>query len=336
MKPSRRGSALLFALVILVVLSSLMVSFLFRMHLESDLTIRYRATHRARSLATAGQEYAKLLLLKSLNPGNEPEPEYEEDFFIATRHLSRGVAVRGMERELGAGRFTLHILPESGRRNINQLAEADWRTLLEETGVPDDLHDELIGAFLDWTDADDASRLHGAESDDDFYRDAGYPVKNAPIDTLNELLLIKGFTRAIVYGGPLREEYDRPDDVVRGFADLLTVYGDATLNLNAVDRDTLLTLSGLREDQIDELLEQRRGLDGLPGTEDDGFASVSEALQAARLPNDAGSLFSVGDRRWVRVVSIGEVDGVRAGTWAVYEFSGQTLTTLAFREEEIP
>lgn len=336
MSLSRRGSALLFALVMLVILSSLMISFLFRMRLEQDLAIRYRATHKARALANAGQEYAKLLLIKSLNPGEEPEPEYGEDFFIATRHLGRGVAVRGLERELGDGTFTLHILPESGRRNINRLTEEDWRTLLEATGVPDDLHDELIGAFLDWVDADDLSRLHGAESDDDFYQDAGYPVKNAPIDTLNELLLVKGFTRAIVYGGPLREKYERPDETARGFADLLTVYGDATLNLNAVSRDTLIALTDLREDQIDSLLAQRHGLDGIPGTEDDGFTSVAEAFQAAGIPESAATLFTVGDRRWVRVVSIGDVDGVRAGIWAVHEFSGRTLTTLSFREEEIP
>ena len=33
-------------------------------------------------------------------------------------------------------------------------------------------------------------RLNGAESDDPYYK-RGYPVKNTPIDSINELLLIK-------------------------------------------------------------------------------------------------------------------------------------------------
>jgi hypothetical protein len=63
---------------------------------------------------------------------------------------------------------------------------------------------------------------------------------------------------------------------------------------------------------------------------------VAQALQLAGISGDAAGLFSVGDRSTVRIVSIGEVDGIRAGIWAVYEFSGQSLNLLSFREEEIP
>jgi hypothetical protein len=97
-----------------------------------------------------------------------------------------------------------------------------------------------------------------------------------------------------------------------------------------------MTVSGLREEQIDKLLLERAGVDGEWNTEDDGYSSVAQALQLAGISGDAAGLFSVGDRSTVRIVSIGEVDGIRAGIWAVYEFSGQSLNLLSFREEEIP
>ncbi len=334
--PLTSGSALIFALVILVVLSSLMISFLFRIHIEADLAASHRQRMKARALANAGQEKAKVMILQSLNVGNSPDEDMTEETFIQLRNLRRGMAVSGVTYELGDGTFTLHILPETGRRNVNQLSEPDWEALLEQTGVPEELHDELIANFLDWTDEDQANRLKGAEEDDPFYEDNGIPVKNAPLDTLEELLLIKGFTRAIVYGGSLREEYDMPDVQVQGIAHLLSVYGNGKVNLNAASKEVLMTISGLREEQVDSLLENRAGLDGIEGTEDDGFTRLNSALSSAGIPNDASEVLGIADRSHIRVLSIGDVGGTRAATWVVYEFLQRNLTVLAHREEEIP
>ena len=93
-------------------------------------------------------------------------------------------------------------LPEQGRRNVNTLTDEDWEEILDQAGVPQEMWAELIDCFHDWTDEDDEHHLNGAESDDSFYEERGYKCKNAPLDTVDELLLIKGFTPAIVYGGP--------------------------------------------------------------------------------------------------------------------------------------
>ncbi len=332
----RSGSALLLALVTLVILSALMVTFLFRIRLETELATRYRFRMKSQALARAGLEFGKLMLTKSLNPGNEAEEEYGEEFFLRLKNLQRGMGMSAFTHEMEDGSFTLHIQPEQGRRNINRLSEPDWEVMLENSGVPSELLNPLIGAFLDWTDANDLTRLHGAESDDPFYLDRGYTVKNAPIDTIDELLLIKGFTRALLYGGSLEEFWDMPDVQVTGIARLLTVYGDGRLNLNTADRDVLLSLSGLRSEQVDELLRGRDGIDGIPGTEDDGFRSVEEALSYAQIPAENAGVFNTADRRWVRIVSIGTAGNARAAIWSVLEFTGRDMVTVFFREEEIP
>jgi len=332
----KSGSALVLALVTIVVLSALVMSFLFQIRLESELAGRYRFRMKAQSLARAGTEYAKLLLIKSLRPGIEPEEEYGEDFFIRLQNLNRGLALTNHIHEMEDGFFSLSIQPESGRRNVNRLERADWEAMLESTGVPERLHDALIDCFLDFTDGNDLTRLNGAESDDPFYQDRGYAVKNAPLETLEELLLIKGFTRAIVHGGNLGEFWDMPDVTVRGIAPLLTVYGDGRININTATPEVLMTLPGITESQIERILEGRLGIDGIAGTELDGFRTPQEAVAFAGLPPDAAERFVTGERRFLRVTSIGEAGGVRSAAWTIFEQTGNNLFTLFHREEELP
>ncbi|MDA3875030.1 MAG: type II secretion system protein GspK, partial [Kiritimatiellae bacterium] len=332
MSASRTGSALMLALITIVVLSTLMVSFLFRIQLESDLAARARFGMKAEHLARGGQEYAKWILLKSLRAGNEPEEDMEERFFVATKNLQQGVAISEYAIETQSGRILLSITPETSRRNINQLSDADWEQMLENIGLPNRHHARLIACFKDWTDADEATLLLGAEADDPHYQDLELPVKNGPVESLNELGMIKGFTRSILHGGNLDEFYDEPETQVTGILPLVSVYGDGSVNLNSAPRDVLMTVSGIREEQVDRLIEGRWGPDQIPGTEDDGYPNAAQAMSVAGLPADAQSTFSTSDLRWVRVSSIGESGPVRKGIHAIYEFSGNQLTLLSYQE----
>jgi len=331
----KSGSALLLALVTVVVLSTLMVTFLFRVHMESDLAIRSRFGMKAEVLAEAGQEYGKWMVIQSVNTGNEADDDRGETFFVAAKNLQRGVALTGYRIDMEDGFILLSITPESSRRNVNRLSDPDWEQLLENSGVPEREHAKLISAFRDWTDEDETSRLLGAEEDDSYYQDLELPVKDGPIENLSELGMIRGFTSAILYGGTLEDYYDKPEVDVSGILGTLSVYGDETISLNAATRDVLLSLSGIREEQVDQILEGRAGNDGELGTEDDGFSNVEQGLAAASLSGDTQSLFSVSDLRFVRITSIGEVGGIRKGTLAIYEFTGSEMTLLSYQESDL-
>lgn len=64
---------------------------------------------------------------------------------------------------------------------------------------------ELADAILDWLDEDELPRKYGAESE--YYQrlDQRYRSKNGPLDTLDELLLVRGVTPELLYG----EDLDR-------------------------------------------------------------------------------------------------------------------------------
>ncbi|HOO17757.1 MAG: general secretion pathway protein GspK [Phycisphaerae bacterium] len=135
------------------------------------------------------------------------------------------------------------ITPESGKLNLNTADEAQIAALLNDVlsrlpqveNVP-----ELINALLDWRDADNDTREGGAESDYYNTLEPPYNAKNGPFDSIEELLLVKGFNAAILYGedvnrnGILDENendgpesfppYDNHDGTLdRGIAHYLTI-----------------------------------------------------------------------------------------------------------------
>lgn len=97
------------------------------------------------------------------------------------------------------------ITPEAGKLNLNAASEAEIERLL--TDVLQDLAldnvSDLIAALLDWLDEDDETRPGGAEADYYASLDPGYRPKNGKLDSLEELLLIKGWSAVPLYGEDL-------------------------------------------------------------------------------------------------------------------------------------
>lgn len=101
------------------------------------------------------------------------------------------------------------ITDELGKLNLNaadpnQLSSQLTR-LFSELVPPEIDAGELVDALLDWRDADEAARPKGAEND--YYRMQDPPTrcKNGPLESVEELLLIRGYTADILYG----EDYNR-------------------------------------------------------------------------------------------------------------------------------
>ncbi|MDD4736136.1 MAG: type II secretion system protein GspK [Kiritimatiellae bacterium] len=326
------GSALIVALWVLLLLSLLIGGFAFEMHIEAGITSHQRKKLHAQYLSRGGVEYARMLLVRSAKASEDDVASSEENESLVDNalRLSRGVTVSGMSIPLGRGRILLDVVPEEGRRNVNKLTDEEWEELLDQAGVPEDDWGELIDCFTDWVDEGDEHQLNGAESDDAFYEDAGYECKNAPLDTVDELLLIKGFTREVVYGERATEENPAP---MTGIARHLTTWGDGRINVNTASREVLMTLPGMDEWVVDEIIDGRVGDDGEAGTRDDGWESVDAVLAEAGLSPELRDKITVKDKQYVRVVSRGEVGNVRAGIWCIMEMTGDTPKPVFWREE---
>ncbi len=97
------------------------------------------------------------------------------------------------------------VTDESAKLNINFATEEQLLKLIAPLITDGREPLELVHAILDWRDPDDEAREFGAESL--YYGSLPTPhrAKNAPFETVEELLMVKGMTGQLLYG----EDYDR-------------------------------------------------------------------------------------------------------------------------------
>ena len=323
----KNGSALIIVLWVVALLSVLISGFAFDMHVEAKMVSYLRKKLKAEYLAKAGIERAVGLIARSLQikgVGDTDEIK-AKSWYAAAKRLREGYAVIGLTDRLGEGEVIVDLVPEPALRNLNNLKDEDWERILKVGGVPEDLWSGLIDCFNDWRDADDQPNLNGAETDDYYshldppYKARGHKGKAANLDTVEELLLIKGFTHSILYGGPLVEG-DTNGVVMSGIADLLTALPGAgvQVNVNAASKRVLMTLPGIDEVKADAIVAEREGLtpDGQIG-EDKFFVDANNFFGRlpelnGLVPEDLQYLRSlVGTVSGVlRVTSVGRVKGV--------------------------
>jgi hypothetical protein len=147
------------------------------------------------------------------------------------------------------------------------------------------------------------------------------------MDTVEELLLVKGFSRTILYGGVIQTNAVGGGTVsISGIADLLTTYGTASgaVNVNAAPERVLRTLPGIDDVMARAIVEEREGWADEKGKrEAKPFSSVEDLY--ARVPDllpEVRPYVTTEESATCRVTSVGEVHGVKRGVSCVVEFVG--------------
>lgn len=347
--PAKRGgSALIIVLWTIGLLSMLVLSFAFDAHLEGKIASSARKRRKAEHIALSGMSVAEMLLdhQKEVDVDAEPEDVEEDKWYDPALALKTGRGFSGFEMEVGDGILRLDMEPEPGRRNVNKLTEDDWDRVLavateSNANIPDDFFDELINSFFDWTDEDDSERDNGAESKYYEELDPPYRARNAPVDTVRELLLVKGFNEAILSGGVLNPD-DPPESWIRvsGIQDMLTTYGDGKINVNAAGMRVLMTLPFPDDEDPAEIasaiIEKREGRDPEENFEpgdDASFKSVDDFVsRVGNLPSSVGSLVTTSSDIF-RVTAVGMVGRVTRRIWAIVQYGGDGMRILCWREE---
>lgn len=321
---SKSGVALIVVMWVLVIVSLIISSFAFEMKLEAKIISMQRKRFKADQLALGGIELAKTMLAFEGDPLEGDDVVYDDPLLQAGFMISEGNVPPPYVEELNGGEITVTINFEKGRRNISKLSVDEWHELFTQTGVPSSDWDELLGCLNDWQDENDLHELNGAESDDSFYREKGYECKNGPVDTIDELLLIKGWTEEIVYG-TAPEDLEEAENPMTGLADYLTNWGDGKVNPNSASVEVLRSMY-LDEYMIEAILEMRLGPDGESGTDDDGI--TQEDFAALGLNADQFTLTP----EYVTVTVTGEVGGLISQIYAVFKLGGETPIPLFWLE----
>ena len=185
----------------------------------------------------------------------------------------------------GSGTTTGSSTSGSSSSNSGSVSSSNISTSSASTNTPEGrlqmipgMTAELADAILDFIDSDETARESGCESE--YYESLTppYPAKNSPLDSLDELLLVRGVTLGLLYGedanrngvldpnendGDVSSPPDNQDGVLQmGWSAYLSVFGreknlqsDGTPRIN-INGNDLATLYDTLEESFDSTVAQ--------------------------------------------------------------------------------
>jgi general secretion pathway protein K len=240
-----RGFALVAVLLVLAIVGIVGAEFAYSMRLEAAAVRAYKETIAAGHLAEAGVEQA-IREIVAVSTYAAVAADGALTFYTRER-----LAIPRLPREkvdFGGGQYTYRLTDEEARIDLNKTPPDRVDRLLRALGLEKTERDTLVDSILDWRDANEEHRLNGAESEDTYLKLAvPYRSRNTALQSVTELLQIKGVTAAIFDGAD-----GRP-----GLADAVSVKTQGLVNINTAPPVVLKALA-LSEAEITEIVQARR------------------------------------------------------------------------------
>ncbi len=327
-RSNESGIVLIMTLWIIVVLSVISLTYVKQVYLEIKMVGFQRDVSIVEEIAKAGMRQAMILLREdnikdhgedvaptlyrfddddvfNYDGGNEPWAEGivdNEDLYVDYPFYQSGDK---------KGYYFVTVEDESAKFPINNMKTniEMIRHLLELTGVEEERAMQLAAAIIDWRDPDTMITDTGQTSlgrdgsdENSFYNperrsrarrgEVQIPeiiIKNGPLDTVDELLLIPGMTPDIVFGtvdpeavkprGRFGRRRLRKGEYL-GLINYVTVYTN-TINMNTVKSEVLeaVLFNFMGEDAesvAHEWVDFRNGRDGVPYTDDDEVMKTTD------------------------------------------------------------
>ena len=247
------GIALFLVLWVLTLLTVIVGEFCYAMRTEVNITRNFKELTQSYYIAMAGFNRAVSELVKNRGkPPGSTSLEAEQDDEIRWRINAEIPPV-----SFAQGQFEVRIDNESGKINLNTANKTLLKMALSGFDIEDTDINIIIDSVLDWRDKDNLHRVNGAESDYYLSLPDPYNCGNRDFESIDELLLVRGMTFEIFYGG---------------FKDLVSVYQDETakksqgtvkkiqsrININAAPSQLLMILPEMTEDLVKILVEYRK------------------------------------------------------------------------------
>jgi len=323
---NRRGTILVAVLVIIALSALTAATLMYRAQAEVTASVSGSRRHQAYAVALSGIQRT-MAILKAARADREiwyDHPELFKGQLVCSDGVNNWYFTAYAYNPADPKTLRNGVTDEASKINLNVATE---QVLL---GLPN-MTQELVDCLLDYRDQDEETRPEGAEQD--YYDQLPHPylIKNGPLGTLEELLLVKGFHATLIFG----EDYnlnglleDNEDDVEasfppdngdgvldRGLLGSATVWsyelnvandGEQRVNLNAA-RD--LGKAGLRKETLEfielyraegntfqdasELLEMRYQLKNKQGNRPAG-QWIESGVSARDLPDVLDRLTTVG------------------------------------------
>lgn len=239
------GFALIAVLLVMAMVGVIGAEFAYSMRLEAASVRAYKDTLVAAHLAEAAVEQA----IREI--AGEGAYVATDDDGGLTFYARDRRPLKRLPRDkvpLGAGQFSYRLTDEEARLNLNTASPDRVGRLFEALGIDKIERDAIIASIQDWRDPNEDHRLNGAESEDTYLKlPLPYRSKNANLDSVNELLQIKGVTPAMLGGV----------DGKPGLADVVTVKTPGQVNINTAGPVVMRALN-ISDAEYAEIVQSRR------------------------------------------------------------------------------
>ena len=253
---NNRAFAVIVALVAVTVLTIMAGAFAYAMKVETKLAANTNDDEQFYWIGRGGvdracwwlalegnQPFSSLQQYWAGGPGDGPE----------TNGPLAGESLTGFP--IGEGTVSIELKELEEKININTADAQLIQQVLIAQGADPNAVSSVPDCILDWLDQDDNTRPAGAESDYYLGLTPSYYAKNAPMDSTEELLLVKGVTHDMYYGTPPEK---RPDHELGfghapgqeaaynfGLRDVFTAFSSGKINLLTASPTVLQCLPGL-------------------------------------------------------------------------------------------
>jgi general secretion pathway protein K len=303
-KNHQKGFVLVTVLIVISLLFPIVVIFYSKTQLNLIQAGNFRDTLQAVRTARSGVEGAIGLLKND-----------DQSYDAKTDRWAMQFPVIGV----GDGLLQIRIEDEESRLNVNTLvsggnavnADVEYRlkNLITRLGGKP----EIVDALVDWIDENSEMKSdNGAE--DSYYAPLGYKPKNGPVDSLDELLMVKGFDKDLL--------------VTKGLTNFITVAPtDGKLNVNTAPPELLRGLHPeLNEGVAEDMVTYRDRKEFKNIGEIKNAIGINDTLYAKLTP-----LIKVNSSIF-RVQSTCTMGTVVKHTEALLKRDGSTITVISWRE----
>lgn len=238
MRARSRGVALVTAMLVVAIVAALAASFALGQQVWLRQTQNLTDLAQAVRLQQGAVDAAAALLARDARDGETDDLTEPWAQTIPPLPVEGGlvyVAVADAQ-----ARFNLNNLAHAGQGDVTNAYIGVFRNLLALHRFPPDLAD----AVLDWVDPDTTARPGGAEDLDYLSREPPYRAANRALASVDELLLIQGFTPEIV-------------DQLRPYLVALPAAAHVPVNVNTAPAPVLAALAGASLAQAEQIVQAR-------------------------------------------------------------------------------
>lgn len=268
-----RGSVFVMTLAIIIVLTSLAMVIARTMRVEAASSANYAAQLQAEAVAQGAIEYVKTVL------ANHDGSQVDESAILCEAvAVGKGYFWIIRPNTLDSSTQAYGLVDEEGKFNINAVELEDLARLPGMTT-------ELAAGIVDWRDDNEEVESGGAESAYYASLTPAYQSKNDLFETIDELLMVKDITPAILYGEDVNRngllddnendaDESLPDDnrdgqLDYGLATFVTVYhsqqvldaqGQTRVNVNTGNQLRSVLEEAVEPSRVDQMMDDvRRG-----------------------------------------------------------------------------